>query len=69
VKSKFAVLVSLIAIAAATPATAQDLHACIDEACTLESILPQDAASGTPAADAAAATAAGASTLPAWTRA
>ncbi len=55
-KSKFAVLVSLIAIAAATPATAQDRHACIDEACTLESILPQDAASGTPAADAAAAT-------------
>ncbi len=55
-KSKFAVLASLIAIAAATPATAQDLHACIDEACTLESILPQDAASGTPATDAATAT-------------
>ena len=55
-KSKFAVLVSLIAIAAATPATAQDLHTCIDEACTLESILPQDAASGTPATDAATAT-------------
>ena len=52
-KTRFVIFASVVAIAASS-ATAQDLHACIDDACTIESIMPQDAASAPAAADSAA---------------
>ncbi len=52
-KTRFVIFASVAAIAASS-ATAQDLHACIDDACTIESIMPQDAASAPAAADSAA---------------
>lgn len=45
---KFLVATSLLALG--MPVAAQETHACVDEACTLQSIVPQDAAAGDPTA-------------------
>jgi putative endopeptidase len=50
VKTSLAFAVSLVAIAAAAPATAADRHACLDEGCATVSLIAQGAAGG--AADA-----------------
>ena len=49
-KKSLALAVSLVALAAATPALAHEVHDCLDEACTMQSLIaPAKAATGTSA--------------------
>jgi len=46
VKAKLAAMVSVLVLAVAAPVLAGERHACLDDGCTVESLLPQDTGGG-----------------------